>query len=131
MAMVSAAARKPPLINRRGPMWAYTLPAITDEIMIPNACGNVVRPLASGVMPRRSCKYNGITNVTTEKARHGEQADEVALTEHSVVQQPEVEHRARDPQLDHGHGNRGDHADHPARDDERRRPARQWPSLSV
>ena len=47
-AMVSAAARKPPVISRRGPMRAYSLPAISDEIMIPNACGNVVRPLASG-----------------------------------------------------------------------------------
>ena len=59
--------RTAPLINRRGPMLAYTLPAITDDSMIPNACGNVVNPLASGVMPRRSCKYNGITNVTPRK----------------------------------------------------------------
>ena len=59
----------------------------------------------------------------SEEAADGEEADEVALPEHSVAEQPQVEHRDWDAQLDDRHGDCREHAQRPAGDHQWRRPA--------
>ena len=49
--ITNPAVNRPPVINRRGPMRAYSRPANCDEMRTPNAWGNVVRPLVSELCP--------------------------------------------------------------------------------
>ena len=63
------------------------------SIMMPNACGNVVSPLVSGVMAAQQLQVQRHHERQPEEAGHREQADEVALPEHPVAQQAQVQHR--------------------------------------